>query len=55
VLIYADMRMRKEGMDLLLHQVAQNHALTGDEFAASWSSGCYPGRTPHGAYYSGPA
>jgi len=34
VLLYADVRMRKEGMDLVLQQAAQGGALTGDEFAS---------------------
>ena len=50
VLIYADMRMRKEGMDLVLQQAAQSQQLTGDEFATAQGgvdgSGGYPG----GAY-----
>jgi hypothetical protein len=33
VLLYVDMRMRKEGMDLVLQQAAQSQQLTGDEFA----------------------
>src|SRR6185437_5233822 len=33
LLLYADTRMRKEGMDLILQQAAQNQQLTGDEFA----------------------
>ncbi len=55
VLVYADMRMRKEGMDLLLQQAAQYHQLTGDEFAATWSSSAYPNGAYPGAYYTGPA
>src|SRR5262249_10340855 len=59
VLVYADMRMRKEGMDLLLQQAAQNYRLTGDEFAATWPSsgdtgGAYAGGANPGAYYTGP-
>lgn len=54
VLVYADMRMRKEGMDLLLQQAALNHRLTGDEFAAAWPSSAYPGSAYPGAYYTGP-
>jgi hypothetical protein len=42
VLIYADMRMRKEGMDLVLQQAAQGQRLTGDEFATAGPGG-YPG------------
>jgi hypothetical protein len=36
VLLYADLRMRREGLDLALREAAQNQALTGDEFAAVW-------------------
>jgi hypothetical protein len=36
VLLYLDMRMRKEGMDLVLRNAAQNQQLTGDEFATLW-------------------
>jgi hypothetical protein len=36
VLLYLDMRMRKEGLDLALRDAAQNQAMTGDEFAALW-------------------
>jgi hypothetical protein len=36
VLLYADLRMRREGLDLTLREAAQNQALTGDEFAAVW-------------------
>jgi hypothetical protein len=36
VLLYADLRMRREGLDLLLRDAAQNQALTGDEFSAVW-------------------
>ena len=36
VLLYLDMRMRKEGLDLILRDAAQNQAMTGDEFAALW-------------------
>jgi hypothetical protein len=36
VLLYADLRMRREGLDLMLRDVAQNQVLTGDEFSAVW-------------------
>ncbi len=36
VLLYVDLRMRREGLDLTLRDAAQNQALTGDEFAAVW-------------------
>jgi len=43
-LLYADMRMRKEGLDIVLQQAAQAQRLTGDEFAmAAPGSGRYPG------------
>ena len=36
VLLYLDMRMRKEGLDLVLQQAALGRPLTGDEFALLW-------------------
>jgi hypothetical protein len=36
VLLYLDMRMRKEGLDLVLRNAAQNQQMTGDEFATVW-------------------
>jgi hypothetical protein len=36
VLLYLDMRMRREGLDLVLRNAAQNQQLTGDEFATLW-------------------
>jgi membrane-anchored glycerophosphoryl diester phosphodiesterase (GDPDase) len=36
VLLYVDLRMRREGLDLTLRDAAQNQTLTGDEFAALW-------------------
>lgn len=36
VLLYADLRMRREGLDLALRDAAQSQALTGDEFSAVW-------------------
>ena len=36
VLLYLDMRMRKEGLDLALQGAAQGRPLTGDEFATLW-------------------
>ena len=54
VLVYADMRMRKEGMDLVLQQAALTHQLTGEEFAATGMSSAYTGGAyPHGAYPAG--
>ncbi|MGI9008038.1 MAG: glycerophosphoryl diester phosphodiesterase membrane domain-containing protein [Streptosporangiaceae bacterium] len=42
VLLYTDMRIRKEGLDLALNQASQAKALTGDEFRNLWRPG-----TPH--------
>ena len=36
VLLYTDMRIRKEGLDLALNQASQAQALTGDEFRNLW-------------------
>jgi hypothetical protein len=36
VLLYADLRMRREGLDLVLRGAGQSQALTGDEFSAVW-------------------
>jgi Membrane domain of glycerophosphoryl diester phosphodiesterase len=36
VLLYVDLRMRREGLDLALRNVAEDQALSGDEFAAVW-------------------
>jgi len=36
VLLYVDLRMRREGLDLALRNVAQDQALSGAEFAAVW-------------------
>ncbi|MGO8885038.1 MAG: hypothetical protein ACLQI7_15290, partial [Streptosporangiaceae bacterium] len=49
VLLYLDMRMRKEGLDLVLQNAAQNQQLTGDEFATLWrppGSGQGPATAP---------
>jgi hypothetical protein len=54
VLVYADMRMRKEGMDLVLQQSAQHHRLTGDEFAATRLPGAHSGAWYDGASGAGP-
>src|SRR6266567_1484818 len=53
VLVYADMRMRKEGMDLALRQAAQSQQLSGDEFAASGLSSAYTGGAYPGTAYPG--
>jgi len=39
VLLYVDMRMRKEGLDLVLRDAAQNQQMTGEEFAGLWRAG----------------
>jgi hypothetical protein len=53
VLLYTDMRIRKEGLDLALHQASQQQALTGDEFSSLWRPGLQgPGQFP--AAGSGP-
>jgi hypothetical protein len=45
VLLYLDMRMRKEGLDLVLRDAAQNQQMTGDEFAGLWRAPA-PGQAP---------
>jgi len=46
VLLYGDLRMRREGLDLVLRQASQNQALTGDEFAAVWQPPTTPPASP---------
>jgi hypothetical protein len=55
VLLYVDMRMRKEGLDLVLRDAAQSQEMTGDEFATLWrppapgqATGLAPGPGPGG-------
>jgi hypothetical protein len=36
VLLYVDLRMRKEGLDLALQTAARNELAQGDEFAVAW-------------------
>jgi len=36
VLLYTDLRMRREGLDLALRTAAQSNSLTGDEFDSAW-------------------
>jgi len=36
VLLYLDLRMRREGLDLAMREAAQHDAVAGDEFAAVW-------------------
>jgi hypothetical protein len=43
VLVYADMRMRKEGMDLVLQQAAYAGRLSGEEFATTTPGSAYTG------------
>ncbi|MGI9008037.1 MAG: hypothetical protein ACR2FU_17895 [Streptosporangiaceae bacterium] len=55
VLAYADMRMRKEGMDLVLQQAAYEGRLSGDEFAATRPGSAYTGGVnPGGGWAAGP-
>lgn len=51
VLVYADMRMRKEGMDLVLRHAALSRPLTGDEFATTGFTSAYTGGVVPGAPY----
>ena len=51
VLVYADMRMRKEGMDLVLQQAVQDRQLTGEEFASTGLTSAYTGGAGPGAGY----
>jgi hypothetical protein len=55
VLVYADMRMRKEGMDLVLQQAALSQRLTGEEFAASGFTSAYTGGAAPGGVFTGAA
>ncbi|HMH92413.1 MAG TPA: glycerophosphoryl diester phosphodiesterase membrane domain-containing protein [Streptosporangiaceae bacterium] len=50
VMLYLDMRMRKEGLDLALRNVAQTRQLTGEEFAALWQP---PAAGPAGGAMAG--
>jgi hypothetical protein len=36
VLLYTDLRMRREGLDLALRTAAGSEGLTGNEFDAAW-------------------
>jgi hypothetical protein len=53
VLVYADMRMRKEGMDLVLRQAAADRQLTGEEFASTGLTSAYTGGAEPGIAYQG--
>jgi hypothetical protein len=46
VLLYADLRMRKEGLDLVLQQAGQSPGMSGTEFANIWQGG--PGQSAFG-------
>jgi hypothetical protein len=46
VLLYTDMRIRREGLDIALNQAAQSQGLTGDEFRDLWRPGQPPWRQP---------
>jgi len=46
MLLYTDMRIRKEGLDLALNQAAQAQGLTGDEFMRLWRPGQPTWRQP---------
>jgi hypothetical protein len=43
VLLYADLRMRKEGLDLVLQQGSQASGLSGQQFATMWQPASGPG------------
>lgn len=47
VLLYADLRMRKEGLDLVLQQAGQSPGMSGTEFMNIWQGG--PGQATFGA------
>lgn len=52
VLLYVDLRMRREGLDLILQTAAGGSAPTGDEFASLWRPGAraaQPGAPVSGA------
>jgi hypothetical protein len=50
VMLYLDMRMRKEGLDLALRNAAGSRQLTGEEFAALWQP---PAAGPPGSTMAG--
>ena len=54
VLLYVDLRMRREGLDLVLQTAAgSTTAPTGDEFASLWRPGAGPTRTRRGTGRAG--
>lgn len=55
VLLYTDMRIRKEGMDLVLQQAVQSQELTGDEFATVWRPAATSQEPPGGVRMPGAA
>jgi hypothetical protein len=52
VLLYVDLRMRREGLDLVLQTAASGSEPTGDEFASLWRPGAAP--PPGTAPWPGP-
>ncbi len=49
VLLYVDLRMRREGLDLALQTAAAGESPDGDEFASVWRPGAQPARPPQAA------
>jgi len=50
VLLYVDLRMRREGLDLVLQTAASSGAApTGDEFASLWRPGAQAAQPGQGA------
>jgi hypothetical protein len=54
VMLYLDMRMRKEGLDLALRNAVQSRQLTGEEFAALWQPPAAAQPGPSGAMAGSP-
>ncbi|MHB1595688.1 MAG: glycerophosphoryl diester phosphodiesterase membrane domain-containing protein [Streptosporangiaceae bacterium] len=52
ILLYADARTRREGLDIVLDQAARTQALTGEEFAVT-ASAASQGSAPAGSGYWG--
>jgi hypothetical protein len=48
VLLYVDLRMRREGLDLTLRDAARSQTLTGDEFSVVWRPPAPEQVTPSG-------
>jgi hypothetical protein len=55
VLLYVDLRMRREGLDLILQTAAGGSARTGDEFASLWRPGAQAAQPGAGPPASGAA